>query len=207
MASLASGKISRTACAITWLAEWRMRRSRSCRGKSAGGWLGSQAISCRMSSATGIPFSVSRYRPTMLSSMITLHMVSSLDGFIARPDNSVAWMHTPEDAYPEGKSVTHDEIAAFLRTIDCYVMGSRTYEHALQLGWPYGDTPVIVLTSRQLPSHRPTVEFYTGDLRQLVDERLAPRFRNIWLVGGALTAQRFLELGLVDEIKLTLAPV
>jgi dihydrofolate reductase len=143
----------------------------------------------------------------MLSSMITLHMVSSLDGFIARPDNSVAWMHTPEDAYPEGKSVTHDEIVAFLRTIDCYVMGSRTYEHALGLGWPYGDTPVIVLTSRPLPSHRPTVEFYTGDLRQLVDERLAPRFRNIWLVGGALTAQRFLELGLVDELKLTLAPV
>jgi dihydrofolate reductase len=138
---------------------------------------------------------------------ITLHMVSSLDGFIARPDNSVAWMHTPPDAYPEGKSVSQEEIIAFLRSIDCYVMGSRTYEHALELGWPYGDTPVIVLTSRKLPASRPTVEFYSGDLRQLVDERLAPRFRSIWLVGGALTAQRFLELGLVDEIKLTLAPV
>jgi dihydrofolate reductase len=138
---------------------------------------------------------------------ITLHMVSSLDGFIARPDNSVAWMHTAPDAYPQGQAVSPEEIAAFLRTIDCYLMGSRTYEHALELGWPYGDTPVVVLTSRRLPAGRPTVEFYSGDLRQLVNERLAPRFRSIWLVGGALAAQRFLELGLVDDIKLTLAPV
>jgi dihydrofolate reductase len=37
--------------------------------------------------------------------------------------------------------------------------------------------------------------------------QLAPRYRNIWLVGGAMLCQRFLELGLVDEINLTMAPV
>ena len=37
--------------------------------------------------------------------------------------------------------------------------------------------------------------------------KLAPRFQNIWLVGGALLCQRFLSLGLVDEIRLTIAPV
>ena len=41
----------------------------------------------------------------------------------------------------------------------------------------------------------------------LVRENLAPRFRNIWLVGGAMLSQRFLSLGLVDEIRLTIAPV
>jgi len=41
----------------------------------------------------------------------------------------------------------------------------------------------------------------------LVDTKLAPRYRNIWLVGGAMLSQRFLDLGLVDEIKLTIAPV
>jgi dihydrofolate reductase len=41
----------------------------------------------------------------------------------------------------------------------------------------------------------------------LLKERLAPRYRNIWLVGGAMLSQRFLELSLVDEIKLTIAPV
>ena len=41
-----------------------------------------------------------------------------------------------ESAFPfRGGAVT------FVKAIDCYVLGSRTYEHALELGWPYGDTP------------------------------------------------------------------
>jgi dihydrofolate reductase len=87
------------------------------------------------------------------------------------------------------------------------VLGSRTYEHALELGWPYGDTPAVVVTGRKWPSARKSVEFYSGDLKTLVDVNLASRYRNIWLVGGAMLCQRFLELGLVDEIALTIAPV
>jgi dihydrofolate reductase len=87
------------------------------------------------------------------------------------------------------------------------VLGSRTYEHAIELGWPYGDTPTVVVTGRRLASTRKSVEFYSGDLKILLDQKLAPRYRNIWLVGGALLSQRFLELGLVDEIKLSIAPV
>lgn len=138
---------------------------------------------------------------------ITLHMVSSLDGFIARKDNSVSWMESPGSIYEAGVSISEEEIASFLKTIDCYVLGSRTYEHALELGWPYGDTPVVVITGRKLSSTKKNIEFYSGDLKSLVDLKLAPRYRNIWLVGGAMLCQRFLELGLVDEIKLTIAPV
>lgn len=137
---------------------------------------------------------------------VTLHMVSSLDGFIAKKDNDISWMDST-GVYEAGISISPDEIAAFLKTIDCYVMGSKTYEHALKLGWPYGDTPVVVVTTRKLPATKPSVAFYAGDLKTLVDEKLAPRYRNIWLVGGAMLCQRFLELGLVDEIKLTVAPV
>jgi dihydrofolate reductase len=137
---------------------------------------------------------------------VTLHLVSSLDGFIAKPDNSVAWMETTS-VYEAGVSISEEEIATFLKAIDCYVMGSRTYEHALELGWPYGDTPVVVVSGREWPPARKSVEFYSGDLKTLVDVKLAPRYRNIWLVGGAMLCQRFLELGLVDEIRLTIAPV
>jgi len=68
---------------------------------------------------------------------------------------------------------------------------------------------VVVVSGREWPlaSTRKTVEFYAGDLRTLVDVKLAPRYRNIWLVGGAMLCQHFLELGLVDEIRLTIAPV
>ena len=138
---------------------------------------------------------------------ITLHMVSSLDGFIAKKDNTVSWLNETGGVYEAGVSISEEEAVAFVKTIDCYVMGSRTYEHALQLGWPYGDTPVIVVTARKWPSSRNSVEFYSGDLKTLVDEKLAPRYRNIWLVGGAMLCQRFLSLGLVDEITLTIAPV
>jgi dihydrofolate reductase len=140
---------------------------------------------------------------------VTLHAVSSLDGFIAKKDNNVSWMDSPGKIYERGVSISEKDIADFLKSVDCYVLGSRTYEHALELGWPYGDTPVVVVTNRKWPaaSTRKTIEFYSGDLKTLVDEKLAPRYRNIWLVGGAMLCQRFLELGLVDEIKLTVAPV
>jgi dihydrofolate reductase len=137
---------------------------------------------------------------------VTLHLVSSLDGFIAKKDNSVSWLDSG-NVYEAGVSISEEEAAIFVKAIDCYVLGSRTYEHALELGWPYGDTPVVVATSRKWPPARKTVEFYTGDLKTLVEVNLAPRYRNIWLVGGAMLCQRFLELGLVDEIKLTIAPV
>ena len=58
-------------------------------------------------------------------------------------------------------------------------MGSRTYETALDfdakgLGWSYGDKPTFVLTHRPLRKVRSTVDFYSGDLASLVNERLKP---------------------------------
>lgn len=138
---------------------------------------------------------------------ITLHVVSSLDGFIAKKDNSVSWLDNPGNIYEAGVSLSEEEAAAFVRTIDCYVLGSRTYEHALELGWPYGDTPAVVVTRREWPASRKNVEFYSGDLKTLVDVKLAARYRNIWLVGGAKLCQSFLKLDLVDKVTLTIAPV
>jgi dihydrofolate reductase len=135
---------------------------------------------------------------------VTLHVVASVDGFIATKDNSISWMDSPGDVYEKG--VTEDGSEG-IDSIDCFVLGSRTYEHALELGWPYGDTPTYVITSRELPSTRDSVVFYRGDLNTLVRETLAPRYGNIWLVGGARLGQSFLRLGLVDEIRLMIAPV
>ena len=88
-----------------------------------------------------------------LRATVTLHVVSSLDGFIARKDNSVSWMDSC-DVYERGST---DDGAEVIQSIDCYVLGSRTYEHALQLGWPYGDTPaVVVLAAFPAGSYRRT---------------------------------------------------
>ena len=146
-------------------------------------------------------------KENMVERKITLHMVSSLDGFIAKKDNSVSWLDSPGGVYEAGISISEEEVANFVKAIDCYVLGARTYGHALELGWPYGDTPVIVVSNREWPSARNSVEFCSGDLKTLVNMKLAPRYKNIWLVGGAMLSQHFLELGLVDEIRLTIAPV
>jgi dihydrofolate reductase len=123
----------------------------------------------------------------------------------------VDWLETA-DVFPGGATMEPDAVAAFLRTIDCYVMGSRTYETALRfesqgLGWSYGDTPTVVLTSRQLPQVRPTVEFYSGDLTALVNERLRPVYANIWFVGGRAVCGECLRLGLADEVRYSIVPV
>lgn len=142
---------------------------------------------------------------------VTIHMAASLDGFIARKDGRVDWMETA-DKFEGGDTMTPEFVAAFLETIDCYVMGSRTYETALDFeargqGWAYGDKPTFVLTSRQLPRTRETVEFYSGDLAKLVNERLKPNFRSIWFVGGGAVCGECLRLRLADEVRYSILPV
>lgn len=142
---------------------------------------------------------------------VTVHMAASLDGFVARTDGSVDWLET-KDRYEDGEELSHEYIVEFLKSIDCYVMGSKTYETALGFeaaghGWAYGDKPVFVVTSRSLPKVRPTVEFRSGDLCRLFDEELKPRFGNIWVAGGGQLSGDCLRLGLVDEVRVSLAPV
>lgn len=145
------------------------------------------------------------------NSRVTIHMAASLDGFIARKDGRVDWMETSDD-YAAGETMDPAFVEAFLETIDCYVMGSRTYETALRfesqgLGWAYGDKPTFVLTSRKLPRTRETVEFYSGDLLELVEQRLRPRFRSIWFVGGGSLSAECLRLGLADEVRYSILPI
>lgn len=139
-------------------------------------------------------------------STITIHMVASLDGYIAKPDNSIDWMHTT-DRYEPGLELSDEDITAFLAGIDCYVMGARTYELALELGWPYGDKPVFVLTNRKLTNERATVEFYDGDLEALANDKLRGNYKAIWMVGGSMLTKEFLRLDLADEIVISIMPV
>ena len=145
------------------------------------------------------------------NSRVTIHMVASLDGFIARKDGRVDWLET-SDEYPDGDTLDPGFIDAFLKTIDCYVMGSRTYETALGFeargfGWSYGDKPTFVLTSRDLPRTRDTVKFYSGDLVQFVNGHLRPAFRSIWFVGGGAVCGACLRLGLADVVRYSILPI
>ena len=135
-------------------------------------------------------------------------MVSSVDGKIAKPDNSISWF---ESASSYEKGVEGEDETAVLDAIDCYVMGAQTYQLALELskdyGWAYGDKPTYVLSHQLLLSDRPNIVFYKGDLKQLIDEHLRPKYENVWVVGGAYTANDFIRQKLVDEIRISILPI
>lgn len=145
------------------------------------------------------------------NSRVTIHMAASLDGFIARRDGRVDWLETADD-FAGGETLEPAAVEAFLSAIDCYVMGSRTYETALSfeargLGWAYGETPTFVLTTRDLPRTRRTVEFHAGDLARFLTEHLRPVYRSIWCVGGGAVAADCLRRGLADELRYSIVPV
>lgn len=133
-------------------------------------------------------------------------MVQSLDGFIAKPDDDISWMQS-QDHFEGGKELTEDDVNQFLDSIDCYIMGSNTFEHALQLGWPYGDKPVVVVTSRQLTTDKDSVTFFSGDINSLINTELKPKFENIWMVGGAALTKEFIKQDLADKLVVTILPV
>ena len=142
---------------------------------------------------------------TTETSKVTIHMVSRLDGFIAKKDGSISWMKST-DTYEQGVTLTDEYIVEFLKSIDCYVMGSRTYEQAIELGWPYGEVPVFVLTSRKLTTNKENVEFYTGDLEKLINIKLRSNYKNIWMAGGATLTKDFMRRKLADEIVISILP-
>src|SRR5260221_13901957 len=95
-------------------------------------------------------------------SRVTIHMAASLDGFIARKDGRVDWLETA-DEFAGGDTMAPELGEAFLKTIDCYVIGSRNYETPLRFeakgfGGSYGGKPIFVLTSPKLPRTRDNLE-------------------------------------------------
>ena len=85
---------------------------------------------------TQFDLAVAHHRPNQTEAMVntdsrvTIHMAASLDGFIARKDGSVDWLET-SDEFASGETMGHGYVDPFLKTIDWYGVGSRTYETAL----------------------------------------------------------------------------
>ncbi len=140
------------------------------------------------------------------TSKVTIHMVASLDGFVAKKDNSISWMQS-EEHFEDGEILTDTDVSNFLESVDCYVMGSGTFEHTRQLGWPYGNTPVFVLTGKPLKTNRKSVTFVSGNLDQIVESQLKRKYKNIWMVGGSLLTKKFIQQGLADDIVITIVPI
>ena len=141
------------------------------------------------------------------------YTATTLDGFIADPDNSLDWLFTRERE-PDGP-LNYGE---FIAGIGAMAMGSTTYawilDHELagknraEWKWPY-EIPCWVFTHRELPVVPDArIEFTSADIATVHKELVsAAGDRNVWIVGGGDLAGQFADAGLLDEVIVTIAPV
>jgi dihydrofolate reductase len=146
-------------------------------------------------------------------SLTQYYTATTLDGFIADPDNSLDWLFTRKRE--EGGPLNYGD---FIADVGAMAMGSTTYEWILdhefagkdptEWKWPY-DIPCWVFTHRRLPvvSDAP-VEFTAADIAAVHKEMVvAARERNVWIVGGGDLVGQFADVGLLDEVIVSIAPV
>jgi dihydrofolate reductase len=133
------------------------------------------------------------------------YTATSLDGFIADPDNSLDWLFTR--ARDEKGPLNYGD---FIAAVGAIAMGATTYEWILAhaKGWPY-EVPCWVFTHREppvVPDAR--VELTSGDVAPVHREMAATAGdRNVWIVGGGDLAGQFADAGLLDEVLVSIAPV
>lgn len=141
---------------------------------------------------------------------ILYYTASSLDGFIADPDNSLSWLlsRDVDENGPMG-------YAGFISRIGALAMGATTYQWLLDhyastgaTSWEY-DVPCWVLSHRDLaPFGGGDIRFAQGDVAGLhADLVAAAQGRDVWVVGGGDLAGQFADAGLLDEVWVQYAPV
>lgn len=132
-----------------------------------------------------------------------LYIATSLDGYIAGPRDEIGWL---ERFAAPGEDYGY---AAFLRTVGSAVMGARTYEESL--AHPERLLTALttyVFTSRPLPAPPAgRVVFVRGEPGRVLARIRRAHAKHIYLVGGGLLASAFMARGLVDELRLFVAPV
>lgn len=141
------------------------------------------------------------------------YTATTLNGYIADDADSLDWLF----AVPGGEGGDSD-FRGFLSGIGVLVQGSSTYEWVLRQEdlidhpekWPsyYGSRPTFVFTSRELPSVAGAdIRFVRGDVRDAWPRiREAAGERDVWIVGGGDLAGQFADAGLLDELRVSVAP-
>ncbi|MCG8567454.1 MAG: dihydrofolate reductase family protein [Desulfobacterales bacterium] len=138
---------------------------------------------------------------------ISAYIATSLDGFIARTDGNIDWLEKANARLPRGEDCGFHQ---FLDTVDTLIMGRKTFEKILTFHeWPYGTTPIIVLSRHPdpLPEGIPDTVTHSSESPPELVKRLAHDGVKHIYVDGGLTIQGFLEADQVDEITITTIPI
>ncbi|WP_018616971.1 dihydrofolate reductase family protein [Segetibacter koreensis] len=135
---------------------------------------------------------------------ISLFIATSLDGYIAKPNDDLGFLKLVEK---EGEDYGYAE---FTDTIDTLIIGRRTYDYVLkEIGpshYDNGQRDVYVITRNERPQVGRTT-FYTGNLTKLVERLKSEKGKNIYCDGGAEVINELLKHDLIDEFIISVIPV
>jgi len=100
--------------------------------------------------------------------------------------------------------------AEFISTIDTIIIGRKTYDWVCrEIGsdhYDNGERNVYVITRTERPSTGKT-KFYTGNIKQLVEQLKNETGKNIYCDGGAEIINVLLKDDLIDEFIISVIPV
>ena len=125
----------------------------------------------------------------------------SLDGYIARHDGTLDFLHLNPTNYSMGP---------FFKTIDIGLMGRKTYEAGVRMsGGKFQSFGLkCYVFSRSLPEgEHGGATFVRDDPKKVVETLRKQKGKGIWLMGGGELAREFLKQDLVDELYLGIVPV
>ena len=146
-------------------------------------------------------------RGNKVNRIASVYIATSLDGFIARENGDIDWLNDANKVVPKGEDCG---FLAFMDSVDALVMGRKTFEQVLSFGqWPYGDKPVIVLSSNKvkIPDNLPQTVSWSSESPHELSDRLAMEGAKRIYIDGGITIQRFLSDGLVKDLTITVIPV
>ena len=134
---------------------------------------------------------------------IIVHIASSADGYIARPDGDIEWLTSrpaPEGFYGMG---------AFMKTIDTKVLGRKTYDASVRMGAKFESNDRYIVFSRHAPPPDvpPGVEFVSSAIGPYVSGLRDQPGKDIWLMGGGELIASFLDEDAIDEFVISVVPV
>lgn len=133
---------------------------------------------------------------------VILYIATSLDGYIAKPNDDLGFLSIVEQ---EGQDYGYSD---FVKTVDAVIVGRKTYDKVISMGFDFPnadkDTYIITRTPR---TNMGTIKFYNGHLKTLIDELKSKNGKNIFCDGGAEIVNELLKYGLIDEFIISVIPI
>ena len=135
---------------------------------------------------------------------IILYSALSLDGFVARENGEVDWLHDP-DLMLEGEDFGY---ADFYDSIDSTLMGGNTFRQILSFDvpFPYAGKNNFVF-SRDIMLQHPECTFVHGNIISYVKKLKEGNGKDIWLVGGGQINALLLAGQVIDEFIFSVIPI